>query len=260
MTYIDASDGTRLFYDDWGTGTPVVFLHGWMLGADIWEYQTVPLAWQGMRCIAYDRRGCGRSSRPFDGYDYDTLADDLATVLRTLDLDDVTLVGHSMAGGEVARYATRYGLDRVGRVVLVGTTTPSGSDEAVVNASIAALLDNRPGFLAAGAPAFFGSDASEELLQWGIGLALRASPRATIELMRAMGQTDLSVDVKAIDVPTLLIHGRNDQSAPLELTGRPTAAAIAGSRLEVYETGHACFITEKDRFNGDIVEFVRSTR
>ncbi len=270
MPYIENNDHAQLFFNDWGTGEPVVFLHGWMLGAEIWEYQTVPLVNAGLRCIAYDRRGCGRSDQPATGYDYDTFADDLATLLDHLDLRAVTLVAHSMGGGEIARYAARHGLDRVARVAFVATTTPfllqtadnpAGVPKQYFDEMIAGLLDDRPRYLTQAAPGFFGGGSvSDDLVQWGVGLALHASPIATTEMLRAMSESDFRTGLKAIDVPALVIHGQADQGAPIELTGRPTAAAIPGSRLEIYETGHGLLITEKERLNRDLLAFMRDTR
>jgi pimeloyl-ACP methyl ester carboxylesterase len=270
MPYIETHDHTQLYYNDWGTGDPVVFLHGWVLGHELWEYQTSTLMHEGCRCIAYDRRGCGRSDQPPTGYDYDMFADDLASVLDGLDLRDVTLVGHSLAGGEIARYASRHGLDRVGRVVFVATTTPfmlqtadnpAGVPKEFFDATVAGLRDDRPRFMTLGAPGFFGAaSVSEELVQWGVGLALRASPIATTEMIRAMSETDFRTDLKAVDVPALVIHGAADASSPIELTARRTAETISGSRLEIYETGHGLMITEKARLNHDLLAFIRTER
>jgi non-heme chloroperoxidase len=270
MPYIEANDHTRLHYNDWGAGDPVVFLHGWVLGADIWEYQMVPLAQAGMRCIAIDRRGCGRSDQPATGYDYDTFAADLAALIEGLDLRNVTLVAHSMGGGEIARYASNHGLDRVARAVFIATTTPcllqvpdnpAGVPKEYFDEMIAQLTEDRPRYLAQAAPGFFGSNSvSHELVQWGVGLALRASPLATTEMIRAMSETDFRTDLKAVDVPALVIHGKADVGAPLELTGKPTAAAVPGSRLELYETGHGLFLTEKQRLNAELLAFVHDTR
>jgi pimeloyl-ACP methyl ester carboxylesterase len=263
MPYFEATDRTRIFYNDWGTGRPVVFMHGWCLGADIWEYQTAPLSRQGLRCIAYDRRGCARSEQPATGYDYDTFADDLAALIDYLDLNDVTLVAHSMAGGEIARYATRHGLNRVARAVFVATTTPyilQHVPKEYFDDMVASLERDRPQYLTQAAPGFFGgASASDELVQWGVRLALQASPIATTEMIRAMSETDFRVDLKSVTVPTLVIHGDADAGAPVDITGRPTAELIEGSRLGVYQgAGHGVFITERDRFNNDLLKFVRS--
>jgi pimeloyl-ACP methyl ester carboxylesterase len=266
MPFVRAADRTALFYQDRGDGPPIVFIHGWAIGADMWEYQTTPLSRRGLRCIAYDRRGCGRSDHPDRGYDFDTFADDLAALLEHLDLRDVTLVGHSMGGGEVARYLSRHGARRIARAVLVGTITPflrktadnpDGVDDAVFAATIAALGEDRPAFLTAGAAGFFGAglpgiSVSPELMAWAVGLFLRASPSATIDMVRAFSTTDFRPDMPAFTVPTLVIHGDADANAPLALTGARTARAIV-----VYEGApHGLFVTHKARFNEDLAAFV----
>jgi pimeloyl-ACP methyl ester carboxylesterase len=208
--FIETQDGQRLFYQDWGTGQAIVFIHGWGLGAGMWEYQMTALSSQGLRCIAYDRRGCGRSDQPGQGYDYDTLADDLAAVIEQLDLRDVNLVGFSSGCGDIARYLSRYGRDRIAKTVLIGSITPfivrtadnsEGLDPGVFTGMMAALERDRPQFLAVSAPSFFGAGLptvaiSSELMQWGIGLALQASPKATIEMVRTFS-TDFRSDMAA---------------------------------------------------------------
>lgn len=267
MPFVQTNDGTNLSYRDWGSGAPVVFVHGGQLGADMWEYQAVPLAERGLRCVAYDRRGCGGSDQPWGGYDYDTLADDLAALLDRLDLRGVALVGHSMGCGDTARYLSRHGTDRVARVALVAPTlpfllktadNPGGLDAGAIDAIVAPLREDRPRALAAGAVPFFGSGGatvSDELMAWGVALALRASPRATIAMTRTGFETDLRPDLAAFAVPTLVVHGADDLTAPLDRCGRPTAAAIAGARLGVYETGHGLFVTERERLNRDLLAF-----
>jgi non-heme chloroperoxidase len=272
-SFIEARDGTTLFYKDWGTGTPVLFIHGWALGCEMWEYQMPYLVGQGLRCIAYDKRGCGRSGQPWSGYDFDIFADDLAMIIEQLDLREVALVGHSMGCGDISRYLSRYGTDRVARAALVAPTTPfilktadnpEGLDKSVFDNIVTELGRDRPRFLAAGAPAFFGtkgpnSPISQEMIQWAVGLFLPASPRAMTAMIRAMSETDLREDMHAFAMPTLIIHGDADQSAPIDLTGRRTAQAISGSQLKVYEgAAHGLFITEKDRLNGDLLAFIRS--
>ena len=273
MPFIETQDRISLYYNDWGTGRPIVFIHGWALGADMWEYQTPALAAEGVRCIAYDKRGCGRSSQPWDGYDYDTFAADLAALLEQLELRDVTIVAHSMAGGDVARYLSHHGADRIAGVALVATTlpfpmktadNPIGIDKSVFDETVAALRANRPAFLADGAPAFFGFEPSNgsmppPIAQWGVELFYRASPKATIDMVRTFSETDLRPELEGFTVPTLIVHGDADQSAPFEVTGRRVAEAVPGSRLEVYEGApHALFFTEKDRLNDDLLEFARS--
>ena len=272
MPYFETKDQTSLFYYDWGTGQPVVFVHGWAVGANFWEYQTVPLAAQRLRCIAYDGRGCGRSDDPGRGYDYDTLADDLAALLETLNLRDVTLVGHSMAGGIIARFLVRHGASRVARSVLIAPTTPfllktsdnpAGIDQAVFDGLVARLSGDRPGYLADIAPSFFGAglpgcDVSPAMVQWGVALALQASPLASIGLLRTNSETDQRTDLPGITVPTLVIHGDADAGNPVELTGRPTAALIPGAQLKVYENGpHGLPVTHRDCLNADLLKFIR---
>jgi non-heme chloroperoxidase len=268
IPYIDTRDGTSLFYKDWSTGRPVVFVHGWALGADMWEYQMPYLAGQGLRCIAYDKRGSGRSSQPWDGYDFDTFADDLAAVIEHLDLREVTLVGHSMGCGDITRYLSRHGAGRVARAALVAPTTPfilrtadnpEGLDKSVFDSIVAELGRDRPRFLAAGAPAFFGTESiSPEMIQWAVGLFFHASPKAMTDMIRTMSEPDLRGDMPAFTVPTLILHGDADQGAPLGLTGRKTAQAIPRSELKVYEgAAHGLFITEKDRLNADLLAFIQ---
>jgi pimeloyl-ACP methyl ester carboxylesterase len=267
--FVETRDGTRLFHLDWGTGKPVVFLHAWGLNADLWGYQMTELVERGLRCVAYDRRGHGRSSDPGRGYDFDTLADDLATVLDRLDLRDVTLVGHSMGGGEIARYLSRHGTKRVSRAVLTSAITPivgrlpdypQGNDPKASEALIAALKHDRPATFAGGVALFTGPDAtvSPAMSQWVVNQFLRCSPKAAIDCTRAIAKADFRPDMRAFTIPTLVIHGDADQINPLDKTGRPTAEAIRGSELKIYEGGpHGLTITHKDRFTQDVLAFVR---
>ena len=269
-TWITSADGSTLHALDWGNGSPVVFVHGGQLGAAMWEHQMLPLANAGLRCIAYDRRGCGRSGHPWLGYDADTLAHDLAAVIDHFDLHGATLVGHSQGCANIARYLARHGAGRVARSVLIAPTTPyllktadnpAGIDGAVIERMIAALPEDRPRVTTELAAPFFGIgslnvDVSPELVQWGIGLALQASPRTVVEMTRTFAQTDFRSDMRAFDMPTLVIHGVADQSAPYALGGQGTAALIPGSELKAYDTGHGLFITEKDRLNGDLLTFI----
>ncbi|MBC7805631.1 MAG: alpha/beta hydrolase [Akkermansiaceae bacterium] len=272
MPFLETTGGVRLFYHDWGAGRPVVFVHGWTIGADSWEYQTTFLASHGLRCVAYDQRGGGRSDQPWDGYDYDTLADDLATVMGKLDLWDVTLVGHSMGCAEIARYLSRHGSRRVAKTVLLAPTTPclvktpdnpDGVDRTIFYGMLDRLLSDRPRYLADIAPGFFGQglpgcDVSPEMAQWGIDLAQKASLRASIELFRTNAEGDLRADMDAFTMPTLIIHGTADTTAPIELTARKTAAAIKDSRLTIYENApHGLFLTHAERVNRDLLAFTQ---
>ncbi len=273
MPLIKTNDATELFFTDWGDGKPVVFSHGWVVGSEMWEHQLTHLARHGLRCVAYDRRGCGRSSQPWNGYDADTFAADLAALLEGLDLSDVTLVAHSMAGGEVARYLSTHGAERVGRVVLVATTlpymlasadNPHGVPQEIFDEMIAGLRHDRPQYLAPSAPTFFGADGPEspvspELLAWGVGLALRAAPHAATEMVRVMAESDYRSDMDAFTVPTLILHGTGDPSAPIDLCGRSAAEAIPGSRLVVYDTpSHGLPLTHAASLNRDLVEFIET--
>jgi non-heme chloroperoxidase len=264
---IETRDGQRLFTIDKGTGRPVVFIHGWTLSSAIWSVQIDALAAQGLRTIAYDRRGHGQSSKPDGGYDYETLADDLATLLDKLDLADAVLVGHSMGAGEVARYLARHGSRRIGRVMLVAPTTPfalktddnpQGVDRAIYDKMVAALQTDRYGYLASGAPGLLGRNVEPELVEWAMAIALQTAPQAQIGCLRAFSETDFRPDLEAVKVPTLIVYGTAD-SPITPINARRTQAGIAGSRLETYEGApHALFVTDAERFNRDLLQFARS--
>jgi pimeloyl-ACP methyl ester carboxylesterase len=268
--FIEAADGTRLFYRDWGTGKPVLFTHAWALNSDIFEYQLTFLADHGLRCIAYDRRGHGRSDDPGHGYEFDTLADDLAAVIDQLDLREVTLVGFSMGAGEAARYLSRHGSSRIARVLLTSPNTPvtakmadnsEGTDSSVYEGFVAGIIKDRPAFFANGVWSFFGKDsaASPQMVQWVLSQFLLTSPKAAIECNRAFIGADFRPDMRAFTVPTLVIQGDADLLSNIDRTGRKTVQAIPGSRLIVYEGGpHGLVITERDRFNRDLLAFARS--
>jgi non-heme chloroperoxidase len=216
---------------------------------------------QGLRCIAYDRRGHGRSSDPGRGYDYDTLSDDLAAIIERLDLTEVTLVGFSMGSGEVARYLSHHGSSRIARTVLVGAVAPN-TDGGLFPSFIAGLKQDRPAFLAGGVPMFVGTESavSPAMSQWVLAQFLRASPKAMIECMRAVSASDLRADFAAIKLPTLIIHGADDQVSPFDKTGKLTAAAIPGCQLRIYENApHGLVITHRDRFTKDLLAFIAST-
>jgi non-heme chloroperoxidase len=274
MPFIQTGDGTRLFYKDWGEGQPVLFVHGWVLGADMWEYQMTPLATLGLRCIAYDLRGSGRSDQPGHGYDPDTLAGDLATLIQQLDLQQVTLVGHSMGSAQIVRYLSRHHADRdrVTRAVLVATTlpflrktddNPDGVDGAVFEETLAAVGEDRPRFAASVADLWFGNGlpgvvVSPELQQWLIGLFLQASPRAAIDMFRAFTHTDFRADLAAVAVPTLIVHGDSDAMSPFEVSARRAAAAIPHSQLKLYQhASHGLFLSHRRHLNADLIEFIK---
>ena len=272
MPFLDAADGTKLFYKDWGSGPPVVLVHGWPLDADMWEYQAPVLAAAGFRVVAYDRRGFGRSEQPWAGYEYNTLADDLAAVIGGLKLHDASLVGFSMGGGEIARYMSRHGGAGVAKAVLVSAVTPymlktadnpEGVDRGVFTAMIDGLRKDRPNFIANFSKGFFGvgmlsSPVSSDLVQWSGNLAMLASPKATVDCVTAFGETDFRPDMAHFHVPTLVIHGDADQTVPLDASGKRTAAMIQGAHFDVYEGApHAIPFTHEDRLTQDLLAFLR---
>ncbi len=267
-SFIEAPDGTELFYRDWGTGKPVLFVSAWGLCSDSWAYQMAPLSESGLRCIAYDRRGHGASGDSGGGYDYDTLADDLARIIETLDLREVTLVGMSMAGGEMVRYLSRHGTGRVARLVFLGTTTPYVRQAADNPGGFPAsalesfrrdcLLRDYPGWLEDNARPFVMPDTSRAIIDWVKDMMLRPSMQALVACNRAVEQADFRGEMTAIRLPTLVVHGDRDVSAPLDLCGRVTAKLVPGARLEVYEGApHGLFLTHIERFNRDLLDFVR---
>jgi non-heme chloroperoxidase len=267
-SFIERTDGTALFYRDWGAGKPLVFVASAGLDSAMWAYQMVPLVQAGYRCVAFDRRGHGRSSDPGRGYDFDTLADDLAAVIETLDLRGVTLVGHSMGCGEIVRYLTRHGSARVARVALLAPTTPfllktadnpHGIDQAVFEKLRATWLNDYPRWLAENSRPFVVPETSEQIVQWAMEMMLQTSLQAVVECNVAVTETDFRSELPRIDRPVLIVHGTADRSAPIELTGRPTAALLPYRELQVYlGAPHGLFLTHIERLNADLLRFVRS--
>jgi non-heme chloroperoxidase len=267
--FIERPDGTRLAFTDWGEGKPVVFVHAWALPSPMWDYQRGPLAACGLRCIAYDRRGHGRSSVPRGGYDCDTLADDLEAVLTTLDLHEVTLVGYSFGSGEIVRYLTRHGGGRVARVALIAPAAtplvmktadnPNGIPAAALEAFRKTIQQDFPGWLENGKKAFFVEGTSPSLQDWVKRLMLTTPLRVAVECNRVMTSTDFRAELPRVSVPTLVIHGDKDASAAIDLTGRPTAALIPNAQFKVYEGApHGLFVTHKDRLNADLLGFINA--
>jgi len=268
----DKSQPVELFFQDWGQGKPLVLIHGWPLSHEMWEHQLSILPRHGLRVIAYDRRGFGQSSKPFNGYDYDTLADDLKALLDHLELDDVTLAGFSMGGGEVARYMKRHGGARVGRVALISAVTPfllktednaDGIEAKTFDDMVDAVIDDRPAFLSDFGKKFYGvsllsSPVSLPVLDWTQGLAMRASPKATEDCIVAFSETDFRADLPAIHVPTLIIHGDADAIVPIKLSGERSAALISHADFKVYGGApHGLFITHKDELSSDLLAFTQ---
>ena len=271
MALFTTRDGTDLYYNDWGQGAPIVLIHGWPLDADMWSAQALALAEKGHRVVAYDRRGFGRSSQPWHGFDYDTLADDLAQLIDHLDLEQVTLAGFSMGGGEVARYLGRHGGARVARAVLIGAVTPfllktetnpTGVDQSVFDGMIAGLRADRAHFLADFAPSFYGNTmlkkrVSSEVLDWTFAMAMLASPRATIACVPAFSATDFRPDMAAFTMPTLIIHGTADQTVPIDAAGRVAARMIPHAKLIEYDDEpHGIPATAADRLTADLLAFM----
>ena len=265
--FIPAADGTPLFYKDWGAGKAVIFISSWAMNSDMWQYQMTPLVNQGFRCIAYDRRGHGRSGQPSHGYDYDTLSEDLSAVIKYLDVREVTLVGHSMAPGEMIRYLSRHGSGRISGIVLLAPTTPfllktpnnpHGVPREVFDQVRAEWHKDYPKWLADNARAFVVADTSQALLDWAMHLMMQPPLKALLDCNQAIIETDFRAELPKVTVPTLIIQGDKDVSAPLDRTGRPTAALIPRSHLTVYEGApHGLMFTHIDRLNRDLIAFAR---
>ena len=271
VAFIESRDGVGLFYRDWGTGSSLVFLAPWGMDSDWWQYQMAYLVGQGLRCIAYDRRGHGRSVEPSGGYEFDTLADDLNEVIERLDLHAVTLVGHSMGCMEVVRYLSRHGAGRIARIAMVAPNTPlivktadnpDGVDRRVLDGALARLSRDRQYVIATAATAFFGApinSVSAEMMQWWTNMILKCSLRVLLDLRRMFTETDFRSELSKISLPTVIIHGDSDTSAPIDRTGRKTASLISGSQLKVYEgAAHGLPITHMDRLNQDLLAFARN--
>lgn len=278
MPHIETKDGTQLFYMDSGAGLPdtgrtMVFLSSATMNSQMWELHAPRLVEEGRRCVVYDRRGHGRSDWPWHGYDYDTLADDLDTLIKRLDLRDVTLVGCAMGAAEAVRYVSRHGSDRISGLVLISTITPAmlrspanpdGIDEAALDQTLAALRTDRAGYTAAIRAPFFGGPEgtldnlpiSLELANWFGELSLRCSLPSALAVYRLLFTGETFADVTSITVPTLLIHGDVDPLAPLELCARRTHEMIPGSELIVYEgASHGLAVSAADRLTSDLLAF-----
>ncbi|SFQ72646.1 alpha/beta fold hydrolase [Hymenobacter arizonensis] len=276
MAYIKAGEDTagnpvNIFYEDWGQGNPVVLIHGWPLDHTMWEHQAIGLAKGGSRVIAYDRRGFGRSSRPWTGYDYDTLAADLNALLEDLDLNNVTLIGFSMGGGEIARYLGTYGDARIARVAFIGAVTPfmlktdnnpDGVPQKVFDDMGDAIKKDRFDFLQSFAKSFYGvgmisHPVSQGVLDWNFTVASLAAPNATRDCAVAFSSTDFRADLEAVKVPTLVIHGDEDATVPIDASGARTAKMIPHAEYKVYKGApHGLFFTDKDQLTTDLLSFV----
>jgi non-heme chloroperoxidase len=274
MPFIETADHTSLFVTDWGSGPPVVFTHAWGLRSDEFNYQIPALTAAGLRCVLYDRRGHGRSDRPAAGYDIDTMADDLAAVIDHFDLHETTLVAHSLASKEAIRYLTRHGDSRIDRLALIAPTTPllrrtsdnpDGLDPALIDANYAAVAADVPKWCAdfEAAGPYFGASpgGSPGLVDWTTRMIVDTPLPVLLETLKVNTDADMRAELQKIQVPTLIIHGDQDASAPIELTGRKTAELIAGASLTVYPgAGHGLYASDHDALNADLLTFINGHR
>ena len=267
MPYLTTQDGTQIYYKDWGTGQPVVFSHGWPLTADAWDAQMVFLAEHGFRCIAHDRRGHGRSSQPWEGNEMDTYADDLAALTRHLDLHQAVHVGHSTGGGEVARYLGRHGTQRVAKAVLIGAVTPHLSKTVPMsvfddirkntrNDRSQYFLDFSEPFFGYNRPGAKESQGARDSF-WQQGML--AGLKNLLDCIKAFSETDFTEDLNKIDVPTLVMHGDDDQIVPFAISGALTAQLVPNAQLKVYPGyPHGMCTTQAEEINADLLAFLKA--
>jgi non-heme chloroperoxidase len=270
---ITTRDGTVIYYKDWGTGPAVVFSHGWPLSSDAWEDQMLFLSMNGYRVIAHDRRGHGRSSQPGHGNDMDTYADDLAQLVEALDLKNATFVGHSTGGGEVARYIGRHGTSRVAKAVLVGAvppqmlktaSNPDGLPIEVFDGIRKAVLADRSQFFKDLTLPFYGYNRPGAKVSEGVRESfwlqgMTAGMPAAYYCIKQFSETDFTADLKKFDVPTLIVHGSDDQIVPIDAAGKASAKIVKNARLVIYEGApHGLATTHKDRLNADLLKFLQS--
>lgn len=265
---VAARDGTLLFHRDWGEGRPVVFVHGWALNSEAWAYQAADLSDQGLRCIAYDRRGHGRSDDPGRGYDLDTLADDLHAVMETLDLRDAVIVSHSFGGKEAARYVTRHGTRRVSRLAFLAPAmpfllktadNPYGAPAEYFEALQGQWRKDFARWVDDNAAPYVTADTSQGLVDWTKRQMFQASLQAVVEVGRANVREDMRAELAQIRLPSLVIHGTKDASAPLDITGRRVAALIPGAELKIYQGApHGLYMTHMAQLNADLLAFAKT--
>jgi len=271
MKYIKTAEDTSLYVKVWGSGRPIIFIHGWPLSADSWDDQAMAVAAAGFQAIAYDRRGFGRSSQPWTGYDYNTLSDDLAAVIQETGAKDATLVGFSMGGGEVARYMSRHGGKSVVQAALISSVVPfmlktddnpDGTDQSVFADIADNIKTDRATFFGTFVKQFFGVSlvshpVSQENLDWARAIAMQASLKATLDCATSFSTTDFRPELAAFRVPTLIVHGTGDKTVPIDAAGRAAAKGIAQSTLLEYDGApHGLFATHKDQLTRDLLNFV----
>ncbi len=270
MSHIKTRHGVKLYTKVWGEGRPIVLIHGWPLSADSWDDVAMPLAEAGFKTIAYDRRGFGRSDQPWEGYDYDTLSDDLADVIQELALTDATIIGFSMGGGEVARYMSRHDGKNLRSAVLVSSvvpymlkteSNPNGVDQATFKQMAQGMIDDRAHFFGGFFEDFFrvtllSGSVSDERLQSTRSVAMQASLKATLACADSFATTDFRPDLPHFKIPTLIIHGTSDKTVPIDATSRAAAAAIPNSRLIEYDGApHGLFATHREQLVRDLMDF-----
>ena len=275
MPYLETKDGTELYFNDWGTGTPVVLIHGWPLSSAMWEHQAAFLVANGYRVISYDRRGFGKSSHPFTGHNYNTLADDLAELMDSLKLEGAVLVGFSMGGGEVVRYLSRHGSARVVKGVLISAVTPltgktpdneDGVPEAMVDGFKKSLAKDRFAFMTTFFKAFYGvglvsHPVSDEVLHWSFLTAAQACGKATLDCVTAFMYTDFRQEMKSLTIPFLVIHGGSDKTVPVETSGRQSAKLLPNATYLEYDgEPHGLNMTAPDKLNADLLNFLGGDR
>ena len=271
MPTITTKDGTPIFYKDWGKGQPLVFSHGWPLTADAWEDQMIFLAARGYRCIAHDRRGHGRSGQTWDGNDLDTYADDLAELVAALDLHDAIHIGHSTGGGEVARYIGRHGTKRVAKAVLIGAipplmlktaANPGGLPIEVFDQLRSAMLTDRSQFFKDLSAPFYGANRPGSTVSQGLRdffwlQGMLGGHKPLYDCIKAFSETDLTEDLKRFDVPTLILHGDDDQIVPIGASALLSSKIVKGSILKIYAGApHGMCSTLKDRVNAELLAFI----
>ncbi len=275
MSTIKMKDGTQIYYKDWGSGQPIVFSHGWPLTADAWEDQMIFLASHGYRCIAHDRRGHGRSSQPWEGNEMNTYADDLATLVETLDLTNAIHVGHSTGGGEVARYIGRHGTKRVAKAVLIGAvppvmvksaSNPGGTPMEVFDQIRTAVLADRSQYFKDLSVPFYGANRPGSKVSQGLRdsfwlQGMMAGHKAVYDCIKAFSETDFTEDLKKFDVPTLILHGDDDQIVPYTNAALLSAKLVKGSTLKlIHGAPHGMCSTLKDEINSELLSFFQETK